>query len=392
MPGQITVLAGTTKGLFLLQSADRTEWTVRGPLCDGWPINHAIGDPDTGRMWAAGGDAFQGAGVWTSTDGGETWELSLFANGQFDEMLKNDPDIAAYVGKEAAPPAPFTGDVEALWSLGRSDGKLYAGAKPAALYESADGGATWARVDGLSEHPSRETWQPGAAGLVLHSIVADPGVPKKLWVGISAAGVFATEDGGRTWDQRNRRSNEEAPQHGHAPGHDHGADVGLCVHNFVRADAGRRSALPAEPPRRVPQRGWRAKLGRCDGGAAFVLRFPHRGASARPRDGLGPAAQRRHRGALPARRLGRGLAVARRGADVDRVPGGAARAELLLHGAAAGDGDGPGPRRPASTSGRTAGRSSRASTRATLARDRAASADGPVGRDAGGGLSVSSIG
>lgn len=238
MPGQITVLAGTTKGLFLLQSPDRKEWSVRGPLCDGWPINHAIGDPVTGRMWAAGGDQFQGAGVWTSTDGGESWELSLFANGEFDEMLKNDPEIAAYVGKEPAPPAPFTGDVEAIWSLGRSDGRLYAGAKPAALYESADGGATWARVDGLSEHPSRETWQPGAAGLVLHSIVADPGVPKKLWVGISAAGVFATEDGGRTWDRRNRRSNEEAPEHGHAPGHDHGADVGLCVHNFVRADAG----------------------------------------------------------------------------------------------------------------------------------------------------------
>jgi hypothetical protein len=239
MPGPITILAGTTKGLFLLDSSDdRTAWSVRGPLCDGWPINHAIGDPATGAIWAAGGDAFQGAGVWTSTDGGGTWELTLFANGEFDEMLKADPDIAAYTGKAPAPPAPFTGDVTALWSLGRSNGRLYAGAKPAALYESADGGGTWARVDGLTDHPSRESWQPGGAGLVLHSIVADPGRPEKLWVGISAAGVFATEDGGRTWDQRNRRSNEETPApHGHAPGHDHGADVGLCVHNFVRADA-----------------------------------------------------------------------------------------------------------------------------------------------------------
>jgi photosystem II stability/assembly factor-like uncharacterized protein len=240
MSGPITVLAGTTKGLFLLDSdGDRTAWSVRGPLCDGWPINHAIGDPETGAMWAAGGDAFQGAGVWTSTDGGATWELALFANGEFDEMLKADPDIAAYTGRAPAPPAPFTGDVTALWSLGRSNGRLYAGAKPAALFESADGGGTWARVDGLTDHPSRESWQPGGAGLVLHSIVADPGRPEKLWVGISAAGVFATEDGGRTWDRRNRRSNEETPpHHGHAPGHDHGADVGLCVHNFVRAEAG----------------------------------------------------------------------------------------------------------------------------------------------------------
>ncbi len=237
MTGGICVLAGTTKGLFLLDSADRREWTVRGPLCDGWPINHAIGDPASGTIWAAGGDGFQGAGVWTSTDGGETWDLSLFANGEFDEMLRNDPGIAAYVGKEAAPPAPFTGDVVSLWSLGRSNGRLYAGAKPAALFESSDAGRSWTRVDGLTNHPSRETWEPGGAGLVLHSIVPDPAAPEKLWVGISAAGVFATEDGGRTWERRNRRSNEEASaSHAHAPGHDHGADVGLCVHNFVRAE------------------------------------------------------------------------------------------------------------------------------------------------------------
>jgi photosystem II stability/assembly factor-like uncharacterized protein len=237
MPQTVTVLVGTTKGLFLLRGdAARAAWSVRGPFCDGWPINHAIGDPASGRIWAAGGGEFPGAGIWRSEDGGETWELSLLANGQFDAMLRDDPEVAAYVGREPAPPAPFTGEVDAIWSLRRADGRLYAGAKPAALYESADGGATWTRVDGLSEHPSRDSWQPGGAGLVLHSIVADPDAPEKLWVGISAAGIFATEDGGRTWDRRNRLSNAGAAPHGHAPGHDHGAEVGACVHNFVRAE------------------------------------------------------------------------------------------------------------------------------------------------------------
>jgi photosystem II stability/assembly factor-like uncharacterized protein len=237
MSGTVSILVGTTKGLFRLDADERrADWTVRGPFCDGWPINHAVGDPGTGTVWAGGGGEFPGAGVWRSTDGGATWTLSLLANGAFDDMLRSDPEVAAYVGREAAPPAPFTGEITSVWSLGLLHGRLYAGAKPAALLESGDGGESWTRVDGLTDHPSRESWQPGGAGLVLHSIVGDPGDPGKLWVGISAAGVFATEDGGRTWERRNRRSNAEAlPPSAHGPGHDHGADVGLCVHNFVRA-------------------------------------------------------------------------------------------------------------------------------------------------------------
>lgn len=123
-----------------------------------------------------------------------------------------------------------------LWSLGRANGTLYAGAKPAVLFSSTDGGESWDRVQGLSDHPSSDSWQPGGAGLVLHSIVTDPESPEKLWIGISAAGVFATEDGGATWDRRNRRSNVSVTDNQHAQetgacGH----DVGHCVHNIVRA-------------------------------------------------------------------------------------------------------------------------------------------------------------
>lgn len=228
----VTVLVGTTKGVFLLSSQDgRQSWQVSGPHCDGWPINHVVGDAATGMLWAAGGSEFMGAGVWRSSDGGATWTLSLMANGQIDAFLENDPGARDYLKRDPAPPAPFRGRIVTLWSVAAVGDRLYAGAKPAALYESADQGATWTLVEGLSNHPSGDSWEPGGAGLVLHTIVADPDDPAKIWVGISAAGVFATEDGGATWDRRNRRSNEGDHVHTGDCGH----DVGFCVHNMVRA-------------------------------------------------------------------------------------------------------------------------------------------------------------
>ncbi len=233
-----TVLAGTTKGVFLLDSPDRQSWDVTGPHCGGWPINHVIGDAATGQIWAAGGSDWHGAGVWRSSDHGQTWTLARLTKGQMDHWMENDPAFAEMIGWKPGPAPQYDGEIASIWSLGRVGNRLYAGTKPAQLFASDDDGETWTLVDGLANHPSRPDWQPGAAGLVLHSIVADPGNPEKVWVGISAAGVFATEDGGQTWDRRNRRSNAEtAHAHDHAPGHDHGADVGLCVHNFGRAPA-----------------------------------------------------------------------------------------------------------------------------------------------------------
>jgi photosystem II stability/assembly factor-like uncharacterized protein len=243
----VTILVGTTKGVFLIDGTGRrTEWAVRGPFCGGWPINHVVGDRKTGMIWAAGGGDWHGAGVWRSEDGGNTWTLSQLSNGKMDEWLANNPATAAYLGMTASPPAPFSGDISALWSLGLSGDRLYAGAKPASLFSSTDQGASWARVQALSDHPSREGWEAGAAGLVLHSIVSDPSDPAKLWVGISAAGVFATEDGGKSWDRRNRMSNM-----GHDHDHPHGApqseggahETGLCVHNIVRAPGGRSDLM-----------------------------------------------------------------------------------------------------------------------------------------------------
>lgn len=236
MPARtVTLLIGTTKGVFLLSGGSaRQGWAVRGPFCDGWPINHIVGDPDTGTLWAGGGGDWHGAGVWRSVDGGETWSLTRLTRGMMDDWAANDPDFAAMIGW-SDDPLPFADEFAQIWSMRFSHGTLYAGTKPANLLASRDHGRTWNRVDGLSNHPSAKSWTPGAAGLVLHTIVPDPDNAQKLWIGISAAGVFATEDGGQTWDRRNRLSNATACE-----GHDHPAaprdgETGHCVHNMVRA-------------------------------------------------------------------------------------------------------------------------------------------------------------
>lgn len=231
----VCVLVGTTKGAFLLDGGnDRTGWTVGGPYCDGWAINHVIGDPETGTLWAGGGGEWTGAGVWRSEDGGATWASTRLTKGTMDEWAANDPEFAAMIGWQDTP-LPYGDAFSQIWSLGLADGALYAGTKPAQLLKSTDRGATFDRLDSLADHPSRESWNPGAAGLVLHTIVSDPNDPQKLWIGISAAGVFASEDGGHSWERRNRLSNAAACE-GHAhPAAPKDGETGHCVHNIKRA-------------------------------------------------------------------------------------------------------------------------------------------------------------
>jgi len=232
--GGIVVLAGTTKGAFLITDRGAEGWGVTGPHCDGWPINHIIGDPETGTLWAGGGSDWHGAGIWRSTDGGGHWELTRLTKGTMDNWAASDPEFAAMIGwtDEAM---PFGDSFSQIWSLCYTQGTLLAGTKPASLLQSRDGGATWRKLNGLTDHPSAESWNPGAAGLVLHTIVADPADPQKLWVGISAAGVFATEDGGVTWERRNRLSNADAQCLHHHPAGPQGGETGHCVHNMMRA-------------------------------------------------------------------------------------------------------------------------------------------------------------
>ncbi|MEO8529711.1 MAG: sialidase family protein [Deltaproteobacteria bacterium] len=231
------VLIGTTKGAFIARK-DGVGWKVSGPHCDGAPVNHLIGDPETGAIYAAGGGDWHGARVWSSKDQGLSWTSAQLTTGQMDKWAANDPNFAAMIGWTDEP-RPFGEDFSQIWSLAVVDGALYAGTKPANLLKSTDGGATFQRVDGLTDHPSRPDWNGGAAGLVLHTIVKDPKDPRAMWVGISAAGVFATEDGGASWERRNRMSNSHAHVHHDHPAAPSGGETGHCVHNIVRAKDGR---------------------------------------------------------------------------------------------------------------------------------------------------------
>ena len=187
MDGTVTVLVGTTKGAFLIDGgAERTGWRVRGPFCDGWGINHVVGDPASGEIWAGGGGEWTGAGIWHSPDGGESWQVMRLTRGTTDDWAEKDPEFAAMIGYEPVE-LPFGSDFQQIWSVGVAPGVLFVGTKPANLLRSVDGGQSWTLVEGLSNHPSSGSWTPGAAGLVLHTILTDPERPSHLWCGISAA-------------------------------------------------------------------------------------------------------------------------------------------------------------------------------------------------------------
>ncbi len=209
MARKILVLVGTKKGTFILESGgDRSAFTLRGPFCETWPINHVVGDPETGIIYAAGGNEWFGPAVWKSEDFGATWTHSSQG--------------IAYA--EGEPP------VKSVWSLKADPGRLYAGVEPAGLFVSADGGASFSHVAALREHPTCPDWSPGGAGLILHSLVTSPVDEKRIWVGISAAGVFYTADGGKTWEPRNQGTRAD-----YMPEGQNYPEFGQCVHNVILA-------------------------------------------------------------------------------------------------------------------------------------------------------------
>ena len=207
MADRVVLLVGTRKGAFVFESdAARERWSIRGPLCEGMPIHDVSFDQATGRTFAAGGSPWYGATVFTSDDLLETWTQSSAG--------------LAYPADEEA--------IRTVWSVVPANGAIYAGVEPAGLFRSDDGGASWRHVQGLRDHPSRPEWQPGAGGLCLHTIVPDPADQSRMWVGISAVGVFETRDGGTSWVTRN-----SGVRAGFIPGPP--PEFGQCVHKFAHA-------------------------------------------------------------------------------------------------------------------------------------------------------------
>jgi photosystem II stability/assembly factor-like uncharacterized protein len=210
MAKKVLILLGSKKGAFIVEGdADRRSWELRGPFCETWPMNHVIADPATGTIYGGGGNEWFGAAIWKSTDLGATWTHS-------SEGLAYD------AGEDP---------VKTVWSLAPANGSLYAGVEPAGLFRSEDRGQSWRHLAGLREHPTRPHWQPGGAGLILHSLIPHPEDERQIWVGISAAGVFHTEDGGATWEPRNRGTRADfLPEGENYP------EFGQCVHCLVMAE------------------------------------------------------------------------------------------------------------------------------------------------------------
>ncbi|MGH2407806.1 MAG: WD40/YVTN/BNR-like repeat-containing protein [Candidatus Limnocylindrales bacterium] len=207
MPRRLLLLLGTKKGAFILDGDEaRQEWRIRGPLVEGWPLNHVTGDPATGTIFAGGRSFWYGPAVWRSDDLGGTWTHSSEGLDYGDDGPK----------------------LKTVWHIKPVGDALYAGVDPAGLFRSDDGGKTWALVKGLTEHPSRESWQPGFGGLCLHSIVPHATDPQRMWIAISAVGTFATEDGGASWEPRNSGVRTDF-----LPGPP--PETGQCVHKLVAA-------------------------------------------------------------------------------------------------------------------------------------------------------------
>ena len=238
----VRVLVGTRKGAFLL-SADgkRENWTVEGPYFAGWEMYHLKGSPaDSNRIYASQTSGWFGQVIQRSDDGGKTWSAP---GGDItpgpDSLLKPKPNKFVYdtsetTGKPLTTHQWYNGtqhpwEFLRVWHLEPSltdPDTVYAGVEDAAIFKSTDGGKSWQELSGLRGHGTGPKWQPGAGGMCLHTIILDPSDPKRMWIAISAAGAFRTDDAGKTWKPINKGLYSQ-----YIP--DPKAEIGHCVHHIA---------------------------------------------------------------------------------------------------------------------------------------------------------------
>jgi len=237
----VRVLVGTRKGAFILTSdGKRKDWKVDGPHFAGWEMYHLKGSSvDPNRIYASQTSGWFGQIVQRSDDGGKTWFQPGTPPGETTGpggTPKGESNKFVY----DAAAAPLTThqwydgtqhpwEFKRVWhlepSLSNPD-TVYAGVEDAALFRSTDGGKSWHELSGLRGHGTGPGWQPGAGGMCLHTIILDPKNPNRVFIAISAAGAFRTDDGGKTWKPINRGLYSQ-----YIP--DPRAEVGHCVHHVA---------------------------------------------------------------------------------------------------------------------------------------------------------------
>ncbi len=241
----VRVLVGTKKGAFILTSDGmRSKWDVSGPFFAGWEIYHMKGSPvDPNRIYASQSSGWFGQIIQRSDDGGKTWFQPGFKPGEStatpDGMPMTQSNMFAYDtstsdGKPLTTHQWYDGtqhpwEFKRVWHLEPSltdPEKVYAGVEDAALFQTIDGGKSWQELAGLRGHGTGPKWTPGAGGMGLHTIVLDQKNKGRMYIAISAAGVFRTDDAGKTWKAVNRGLSSQ-----HIP--DPTAEVGHCVHRIA---------------------------------------------------------------------------------------------------------------------------------------------------------------
>jgi photosystem II stability/assembly factor-like uncharacterized protein len=238
----IRVLVGTRKGAFILTSdGKRKDWKVSGPHFAGWEIYHMKGsqvDPD--RIYASQTSGWFGQLIQCSTDGGHTWEQPGVRPGDAPPAwppAKSNRflyDVSLETGKPLTTHQWYDGtqhpwEFKRVWHLepSLSDAEtVYAGVEDAALFRSTDGGKNWHELAGLRGHGTGPAWMPGAGGMCLHTIILDTANPDRIYIAISAAGAFRTDDGGVTWKPINKGLVSNTIP-------DPTAEIGHCVHHIA---------------------------------------------------------------------------------------------------------------------------------------------------------------
>ncbi len=218
---KIRVLVGTRKGAFVMTSdGKREKWEVSGPHFGGWEIYHLKASPaDPNRLYASQSSSWFGQVIQRSNDGGQTWEA-----------MGNKFTYEGVTGTHLwYDNTPHPWEFARVWHLEPSPtdpDTIYAGVEDAALFRSVNGGQTWQELPGLRTHASASSWQPGAGGMCLHTILLDPSHPDRMFIAISAAGAFRSDDEGKTWRPINRGlRSEQIPNPT--------AEVGHCVHRIA---------------------------------------------------------------------------------------------------------------------------------------------------------------